>query len=127
MRRFLMTKLRTRVDREAQAVAPVAMLLGMTLLVTNRAEAQYGYAGSYGAFAGYGAGMGMTLADQTLLKEQIYSLNASQFQLNLVQAEREFWSAVLIRVGWLGRSLRRPGAMAGASGASKTPPLPPHG
>jgi hypothetical protein len=72
-------------------------MLGLSLFGAGRAEAQYGYAGTYGAFASYGAGMGMYPGDQALLKEQIYALNASQLQLNLAQAQREYWSAVLVR------------------------------
>jgi hypothetical protein len=73
---------------------PVALLFFLAVQGASRAEAQYGYVGS---FAGYGAGMGMYPADQELLKAQIYALNASQFQLNQTQAEREYWAAMLIR------------------------------
>jgi hypothetical protein len=124
MRLSLMTRLTTLVDRGTHAVAPVAMVLGMTLLATSRAEAQYGYAGTYGAVAGYGAGMGMTLADQMLLKEQIYSLNASQFQLNQVQAEREFWSAVLIREQAISTALYNRKLAAEFRDSDVAPPVP---
>jgi hypothetical protein len=80
-----------------RVIGPVGLLVFLAVPGAGRAQAQYGYAGSYGAFAGYGAGMGMYPADQALLKEQIYALNVSQLQLNSAQAQREYWSAVLVR------------------------------
>jgi hypothetical protein len=82
--------------RKVPDLGRVAMMLGLSLLGANRAEAQYGYGGVYGGGYGYGAGMGMTLEDQQLLKAQIYALNATQVQLNEAQALRAYWEAVLL-------------------------------
>jgi hypothetical protein len=97
MRWLLTMRDAMRTTRRNRVFGAVGLLVFLTVPGAGRAQAQYGYAGSYGAYAGYGAGMGMTLADQLLLKEQIYNLNASQFQLNQVLAEREYWAGVLIR------------------------------
>jgi hypothetical protein len=92
MRTFLTMAQATRRARTRSKLGPMALMLGLTLFGAGRAEAQYGPAAGFG----YGAGMGMTLEDQALLKEQIAALNASQIQLNIAQAEREFWAAVLL-------------------------------
>jgi hypothetical protein len=78
--------------RKVPDLGRVAMMLGSSLHGANRAEAQYCYGGVYG----YGAGMGMTLEDQQLLKAHIYTLNATQVQLNEAQALRDYWAAVLL-------------------------------
>jgi hypothetical protein len=96
MRRCMMM-LATRIACRARMLGQAALILGLMSLAADRAEAQYGYAGSYGAYAGYGAGMGMSLGDQWFLRQQIWTLNASQAQLNAAQAEREYWAAILAR------------------------------
>src|SRR5262245_47330356 len=93
MRTFLTMEHATRRARTSPKLGPMALMFGLTLFGAGRAEAQYGPAAGFG----YGAGMGMTLEDQALLKEQIYAANASQIRLNVAQAEREFWAAALLR------------------------------
>jgi hypothetical protein len=107
-----------------RVIGPVGLLVFLTVPGAGRAQAQYGYAGSYGAYAGYGSGMGMTLADQLLLKEQIYNLNASQFQLNQVMAEREYWASVLVREQAFAAALYNRRLVADLRGPARARPLP---
>jgi hypothetical protein len=91
--------------RLPRLAALAVLATAATLAGAGRAEAQWGYGyGGYGGYGGWGWGgggmfgnMGMSLYDQSMVKEQYYMLNASRFNLQNAAAEQSYQSANLMQ------------------------------
>jgi hypothetical protein len=83
----------------------MASVCSLALACDRAADAQWGYA-SYGwaAYDPFG-GMGRTLADQELIKSQVYALNAAQCNLLTSQATQAYQAANLMNHQAIGYAL----------------------